>query len=387
MTSAGTGTPEFDLLCLMLRPSPDLVQARERIEAGIDFEMLLGLAGAHGVRPMLVMALSALSWEGVPDTVRASLRHFQQTHPARVLSYSEELCRVARLFEGAGIPFATFKGPALAAFLYGDISRREYNDIDIIVPAEHMAEAERLLVDLGYGNRQGDRAFRQAFLAHQRQYAFVRPEFDFAVDLHWHFCGMHLPFPVQPAEIWQSLSPVQIASCAVPSLSGVNLALMLAGHGTKESWRSLAWICDFARLIERDDDLDWSEVYRRARRQNCGDAILLGCAMTAGLLGIAIPAALSATVASNRRVRRLSQALMADLRQGLSAMSEINENLLDLELCERWFDRLKVVSSLAVTPTPGDYHALPLPARWWPAYYVTRPLRLAARTVARIWIR
>src|SRR5471032_895721 len=193
VTSVRTVSAEFDLLCLMVRQRPDLPRVRERIAAGFDFEFLFELASAHSVRPMLLLAIAALSGQGVPGTIRASLRYFQRTHLARVLSLSEEVCRVTRLFAAEGNPFAVFKGPVLAAYLYGELAHREYNDIDLIVPPEHMAKAETLLASLGYGNRQGDRAFRQAFLAFQRQYSFVRPEFDAAIDLHWHFCSLHLP--------------------------------------------------------------------------------------------------------------------------------------------------------------------------------------------------
>src|SRR5476651_2374482 len=317
VTSVRTVSAEFDLLCLMVRPRPDLTRVRERIASGIDFEVLFELAGAHGVRPMLLLAIAALSGQGVPGTIRASLRYFQRTHLARVLSLSEEVCRVARLFAAEGIPFAVFKSAVLAASLYGEVSDREYNDIDVIVPPEHMTKAETLLASLGYGNRQGDRAFRQVFLASQRQYAFVRPEFDSAIDLHWHFSGRRLPFPVQPDEIWPSLISVQIGSCTVPSLSDVDIALMLAGHGTKESWKSLAWVSDFAMLIERKPDLDWSEVHRRARLQHCGDAVLLGCAMASGLLETPVPPVLSATVSGNVRVRRIAASLLASMREGL----------------------------------------------------------------------
>ena len=379
MTSVGTVSAEFDLLCLIARPRPDLERVRERIATGVDFNILLELAGTHGVRPMLLLAFAALSWEGVPDTPRASLRHFQQTHLARVLSLSQELCRVGGLFSANGVRFATFKGPVLATCLYGELSHREYNDIDLIVPPEQSERAEMVLASLGYYNRQGDRVFRQAFLMCQRQYAFVRPEFDAAIDLHWHFCGLHLPFPVQPEEIWPSLSSVRIGSCSVPSLSDVNLALMLAGHGTKESWKSLNWICDFAMLVERRPDLDWSDVHRCARRHHCGDAVLLGCAMAAGLLGTPVPAALSAAVAGNVRVNRLAGSLIASLRQGLHHFPDAGENLIDLDLCERWPDRIKVLLGLAVTPTPSDYRALPLPPAFWSAYYLTRPLRLTLK--------
>jgi Uncharacterised nucleotidyltransferase len=374
---------EFDLLCRIVRPRPDLAHIRERIAAGIDFEMLADLAEAHGVRPAFLLTLAALSWEGVPEGIRAVLRRFQQTHLMRTLALAEEACRVGRLFSDAGIRFAVFKGPALAAYLYGDLSRRQYSDIDVIVPPEQTAKAEALLASLGYGNRQGDRTFRQAFLSFQRQYSFTRPGFDFAIDLHWHFSGRHVPFPLQPEEVWSSLVSIEVGACTVPSLSDADLALLLAGHGTKESWKSVAWVCDFAMLIDRKSDLDWAEVHRRAQRQRCGDAVLLGCAMAWDLLATPVPASLSAAVAGNARVERIAASLIASMREGLVHFPKVKPNLLDIDLCERRIDRLRLLASLAVTPTPSDYHALPLPRALWSTYYLIRPVRQVLKAVRR----
>jgi hypothetical protein len=58
--------------------------------------------------------------------------------------------------------------------------------------------------------------------------------------------------------------------------------------------------------------------------------------------------------------------------------------LTDLDLCDRRRDRIKAVIGFALTPTPSDYRALPLPRSLWPAYYVTRPFRLAAKVVDTI---
>src|SRR5471032_1513299 len=64
VTSVRTVSAEFDLLCLMVRPRQDLPRVRERIAAGVDFEILFELASAHSVRPMLLLAIAALSLSG-----------------------------------------------------------------------------------------------------------------------------------------------------------------------------------------------------------------------------------------------------------------------------------------------------------------------------------
>ena len=246
---------------------------------------MLRLAAAHAVRPHLIKALRDIGWDEVPPDAKATLEAFRLLHLTRVLFLTDELCRIADAFTREGLPFATFKGLALAAVHHGSQSLREFDDIDLIVPKPRLAEAERLLRSLGYRGADGGEAFRGAFFAYQRQYAFVRIDPDVSVDLHWAFTSAHLPFPLDPAEIWTDLQPVPIGGRAIPTLSGANLALLLAGHGTKERWRRLGWVCDFATCLDRNPDLDWSAIFRRARRRGCGNAVLFACAMARGVAG------------------------------------------------------------------------------------------------------
>lgn len=371
---------EFDALCLLVRPKPDLVRARRVLQAGADLAALCRLAAEHRVRPRLLESLGLLSGPALSAATRSSLEAFRRLHSVRVLSLVRELRRLGAAFSASGVRFATFKGPTLAARLYGDAAGREYSDIDLIVPRAQYDSAEQTLAALGYRGVQGDRAFRQAFLAHLRQCAFAHPDVDATVDLHWDFRGIHLPFPVSPDDIWEQLEPFAIGGASVPTIGGLNLALLLAGHGTKEAWRSLDWICDIAMLVDRCPDLDWLEIHRRARHRRCGDSVLLACTLADRLLGTPLPAPLAKPLAASSRVPRLAGALIDELRQGRSP-AQLREGVTDLDLCETGGARVKAVLALAFSCTAGDYAALPLPQPMWPLYHAIRPFRLAGKAL------
>jgi hypothetical protein len=326
--------------------------------------------------------LAALSWDGIPETARSTLAAFRQDHLVRSLSAAQQLARVAGALKADGIRFAAFKGAALAKQLYGELSAREYTDIDLIVPEAHLARAEDVLAALGYRG-EGDRAFRRAFLAYLRQYAFVHPELGVAIDLHWDFSGSHVPFPLAPGEIWDRLEDVPIGDQRVPAVSGANLALLLAGHGTKEGWRSLDWVCDFAMLVHRRADLDWAAIHRHAEARGCGDSVLLACSMAQRLLDVPVPSALASPAAESRRIQSIASGLVDALRRNALTPRKV-ENLSDLDLCDTRRDRIGAVLKLAFTRTVGDYQAMPLPPELWRVYHATRPFRLAAKAIAAL---
>jgi len=369
----------FDLLCLMVGPRPDLGRLREVLRVGVDFDALLHVAADHSVRPQLIRTLADLDWQAVPAAARSELDEFQRIHGAFSLAAAEQLGRVVGAFEARGIRVAAFKGAALAAGLHRDLAAREYNDIDLIVPAADVDAAEDILQTFGYRCAQGDRRFRRAFLAHQRQYAFVHVD-RATIDLHWAFTADHVPFPLAADEIWRSLEEIAIGHRRVATIGGADLALLLAGHGTKEGWRSLGWICDFALLLDRRRELDWPTIHRRARARGCGDCILLACAMVERLLGAVVPGSLAVQVRENARVEALASALAADLRRDRPGAGR-RHNLADLELCDSRWARLAASLRIGLTPTVSDYHALPLPPPLWPLYRVTRPFRLVLKTL------
>jgi len=374
------GDAAFDLLCLLVRPSPDFVRARQLLDEGVDFRDVLDAAQKHSLRPQLIRSLAELGGARVPPEARSSLESFRQLHSAMSLANAEQLGRIADALAARGVRFAAFKGVTLAIILYGDLSAREYTDIDLIVPSEALDAAEDVVEALGYVNDHSDRHFRHAFQGYQRQLAFTHPD-RATVDLHWDFTGNHLPFPLSSADIWGALATVKVGHRPVPAIAGTDLALLLAGHGTKERWRSLGWVVDFAVLVERRGDLDWASIHARARAQGCGDNVLLACALAERLLGVAVPRALALPLGRSARVDMLASALIEELRHDGHGPKAVR-NLADIDVCDRRRDRIAASIKLALTPTVSDYRAMPLPPSLWLLYRVTRPFRLAAHAVA-----
>jgi hypothetical protein len=372
------GTPPFELLCLAAHPSADPGRTRRLLDADLDWAEIVARAADHGLRPALIELLSASAWRCVPPPARRQLESFQHRHLLRTLAVADELAHLAHAFQAQQIPFVLFKGAALAVQLYQHLAAREFNDIDLIVPIDQVERAETLLDQRGYRPIVADRAFRRFFLGHQGQCAFRGLDGLAGLDLHWSFAGAFLPFPLSSDAIWHDLSTVAIAGDALPVLRREDVALLLAGHGTKEGWRSLMWLRDFAHVVARWTDVDWLTLYRRARSNGCGDAILLACAVVERVLDVPPPEALAPILEANRKTRALAERHA----ERLLTSTIDKRHLDDLGLCDRPLGRLRAGLGFALAPTSGDYEALPLPRVLWPAYYLLRPVRLAGKAVA-----
>src|SRR6516165_1086088 len=249
---------EFQLLLYCARSQPASRQIKQHVdEFAIDWEKLLALADQHCVRPLLLRSLKAVCWDAVPASVRLELEGFCKSNAQKNLLLALELLRLLRSFNENEVPVVAFKGPILAEAVYGDLSLREFCDLDLLIRVQDLAKAEDSLLGCGYTAQFPDRDYRTAFLSYHGQYAFRRGQSDLWVDLHWQFCGDGVVFPLRAVEVWPGLIEETIAGRAVLSLARDDLALYLAAHGTKEGWRNLLWLCDFEEFLRLYEDVDW----------------------------------------------------------------------------------------------------------------------------------
>lgn len=360
----------------MVQPFPDETRARE-LQRGLDWGIVSALAEVHSVRPHLYHALS--NWIGDEcDWLRNRYGFNPKLQQAHALHLSAELISISRLLEAEKVRFASFKGPTLSILLYQDVARREYNDLDVVVHEDDVKKTEEALTKRGYRARHGDAAYRQAFVAYHGQYIFDSEHA--LLDLHWRPSSRGVPFPLTFDEIWDSLDAVPFGGVKIPTLSADHLGLFLAGHGTKERWKSLAWVCDFADYVRVRPQIDWVQLWKRAAERNCGRPILVACSLASQLLAAPIDRELLSIGSCDEHVQAAVQA--ARQRLAYPPLEDpAKEELSALELCETSRQRLELLWDTVRTRTVGDFESIPLPPALWSLYYVIRPLRIGLKAL------
>jgi hypothetical protein len=376
--AANMNTREFTLLLYCARSHPDVGRIKGVVSESVNWQILLLLARQHGVRSMLLRSLKSACWDAVPHATRLELERLNRANALRNLFLTGELLRLIDIFGQNAIPIAAFKGPLLAHSIYGDLSFREFCDVDVIVQPRDVLKAEDILTAYGYQADFPDRAFRYAFQGYQGQYAFRHCQTGMSVDLHWRLSSKGMAFPLQSAEIWPRLEKVTISGRTVLTLAHDDLALFLAAHGTKEGWRSLIWVCDFAELLRSYQDIDWLAIFDRAQRSHASRPLLLAVALASTLLDAPAPMALLDRARKDSAVRRLVEE--AKLRMLRAVREEELAGFLNsLRTHDRLRHRLLPIATLLTTRTVSDYQAMPLPKSLWGLYYLTRPFRLASK--------
>jgi hypothetical protein len=368
---------EFQLLLYCARTQPDAGLIRDVVKEGINWSTLLGLAKYHRVRPLLIQSLKTSCWDAVPLPSQLELESCYRKIVARNLLFTGELFRLLDVFRKNRIATAAFKGPVLADVVYGDMSVREFVDLDVFVHEADVCKAEQILIARGYKSYIPGREYRSAFLSYYGQQPFCAPT-GVMVDLHWRLASKNVALPIQSAAVLETLQDVMIAGRIVPTLALEDLALLLAAHGTMHGWASLLWVCDFAELLRRHQGMDWDAIFVRAQQAHSSRPLLLAILLASILLDAPAPLELVTKARDNSAVRELAEKARVAMLHPTS-QGDFGEFLQGLDTHDLLRYRLWSVLTLLMTRTVNDYQAMPLPKPLWGIYYFTRPFRLAAK--------
>jgi len=290
-----------------------------------------------------------------------------------------ELLNLLTLFETHQIPAIAFKGPVLAASVYGSLAFRQFLDLDILIHKQQVAKARELLVSQGYRpqfelNDSQEAAFVRTYSAQ----SFLRDDGKVVVDLHWTMTSRDFSFALDPERLWEHPEGISLGGKEVLTLSQENLLLFLCVHGGKHGWERLAWICDVAELIRSRKGMYWKKVVNQAGALKGERMLFLGLYLASDLLGAPLPEEIRARVSSDPAVKSLATQVSERLFREI--LPGVLENwCFQVRIRDRLWDGCRYCLGLLMTPTGLELTLIPLPAVLFPLYYVLRPMRLVLK--------
>ena len=136
---------EFELLRSCCAEEPEFTAV---FGSSVRWEKVVRLAEHHGVIPKVHERLSRSSL--VPEPVQVALRQAHDDNLRRTLWLTRELLRVLDQLNECGIATMPYKGPVLADMLYGNVTARQFSDLDLLILRKDVLRAKAALGELGY---------------------------------------------------------------------------------------------------------------------------------------------------------------------------------------------------------------------------------------------
>jgi hypothetical protein len=340
------------------------------------------VAAKHRVMPLLCRSLEKTSAKAVPEKILDRLHADFKLNTRRNLAFSGKLLKLLRQLKEHNIPAIPFKGPALAEYVYGDLSLRQFNDLDILIRKRDAFSARNLLMARGYRTEiQLNDSQYKAFVKTKNSAPFISNDGKIAVDLHWEMTGRYSLLPFNFETLKNRVVKASLAGKQVEHISPEDLLLYLCHHGASHCWIQLEMICSVAELLCSHADMDWSRVNSLATELKCERILCLGIFLAHDLFGAPLPDHILDRIKEDPKVHKLAMALYENLflKDGGLPKNEISLKFssFHMQVRERLSEKIRYALHLATNPTKEEWRLLSVPAFLSSIHYLYRPLRLA----------
>ncbi|MGZ7119679.1 MAG: nucleotidyltransferase domain-containing protein, partial [Methanobacterium sp.] len=226
------------------------------INKDLDWHYLIEMASWHRLRPILYHNLNSICPEKVPEDVLTELKYHYNDNILKNLLLTGELIKILELLNSNGIDVIPYRGPALAILAYGNITLREFNDLDLYINKKDVPKASCILTKNGYINTlklKGQQ--EEAYLKFQREYAFKK---DIKIEIKWNIMPSHFTTPEEKEAIYylDSRKNIQILDSNIETLAIEELIILLSVHNVSHYWSDLSMMSDILALI-KSNDINW----------------------------------------------------------------------------------------------------------------------------------
>jgi hypothetical protein len=361
-----------------------------------DWDYLIRLGTFHRVLPLLYRTFKQTCWKILPASTSALLRNHFDLNTKRNFLLTAELLKLLSAFELHGIKAVSFKGPILAASIYGNIALREFRDLDILVRKKDISKASDILISEGFTFLQSteasheiiDRTLEPDLLAplNPNFYTFVR-DGGVNVDLQWRITRRLFSFSLDSEQLWNNLQDFPLGGRIISTFRPETLLPILCAHGFKHSWRRLKWICDIAELVECYHSGNYTNQFDRALGNGGRRMVSLGLLLAHEVLKAPLPSNLVKEIRSDSLVKSSA----TQVCQGLFVEphpppKEADSFIAYFRMAASWREKIRYTLHYlgeqfgsVFAPTSIEHLVLPLPRRLMFLYYAFRPVRLITK--------
>ncbi len=347
---------------------------------GIDWDYLIKTAKEQRVLPLVYWSLNAFCADSVPSVVLAQLKSEFESNAFHNLTMTGELFRILDLFKAHHIPAIAFKGPILAASLYGNIALRQFWDLDVLVHEEDFIRAKDLVLSLGYVPwlPRSDEEYEELLAdeaAHDCRFSSGNSLSH--LEIHWKVYSDIYPSRLETQELFRRAEPLLIFRHEVLCFSPEDMLLFFSHHGTNHQWTRILWICDVASLI-KTKAIDWQYVLEFARNTGMETALNMGILIAHDLLKASVPQEVIENAKHDKTAISFSNEIERKIfRREIPGF--IPSWIFHFRTMKRTPDQLRHLAHIAKTivlPNQADREFIRIPNCLFFAYFLIRPIRL-----------
>ncbi|HXE61355.1 MAG TPA: nucleotidyltransferase family protein [Gemmatimonadaceae bacterium] len=353
----------------------------------LDWSDIVGAAGRHAVLPLLYVALAAagpLVGQHVPSDVADELKRHFDGNALHNVALARYLTELGDRFTAAGVAFMPIKGPSLTVAAYGDLSLRQFSDLDLVIHRRDLRRVRALLRDDGYAPvNVVTESLDDLVLDPDYHLPLRNDATGVSLEIHWALGRRGFGSLRREDWAWTNVTTMSVLGRSLPALDARALIVYLCVHGAKHNWAQLVRVCDVYAAVRSAPDLDWIAVRALAAPAGVARMLEVGIGLCDTLLGADLRGRGWVARADPVVQSLIDEAAHRCLTERPLSTSE--QLRLQLRTRERVVDRVLLSLDVLGSPHVTDLNAVRLPPGLSALYHVVRPLRLVVAH-ARRWV-
>lgn len=349
---------------------------RELAGADINWNEVIRLAERHGLIPVLNRQIVE-SADSVPEFAVERVGAAFRENARRALWLSHLLAKILRCLESRGVAALPYKGAVLAQMLFENGTLRQFSDLDILVRTRDLPRAQAALREAGFTP--------QLTLTPSQEAAYIDSGYEMVfdwghhknlVELQWRILPRFYAIDFDMDRLFQRATTVTVGGQHMKTVCAQDLLPVLCVHAAKHVWGKLSWIVDIAQLA-RSPQIDWDELVVDAGRLGISRIVAVSFFLCQELLATPMPRQIRGLFATEKRGANLGRQVAANLARQIEPDVRSAEYFRTVaRLRERWSDKARFLTRLALTPSLNEWSAISLPGPLFKMYPLVRLGRL-----------
>lgn len=234
----------------------------------------LSLAAHHRLFPVVYQCANQTQ-NALILTIYNEVKIHAERNIQRMMKLSSVLLQINKLLKQAKIDFISYKGPLMINQIYGDLSKRQTRDLDILIKESDLNKATQLLTGAGYKLLDvyfaKNISHRNLFILRENHLRFSHPDHHVILELHWSLSKYFVSFKTERI-FEQSVSAVFMGK-EIKTMPLPLLFVFLCVHGIYHQYQSLFWLYDIAWIL-KNQDLDFNAVLIESEQLKCRQAVV-----------------------------------------------------------------------------------------------------------------
>ncbi|MCJ7445130.1 MAG: nucleotidyltransferase family protein, partial [Methanotrichaceae archaeon] len=326
--------------------------------------------------PLLYWSIIATNPQSVPENVLTHLRNEFRLNSEHNLLMLRGLLGILEILSKRGIRVTSLKGPALALQAYGDISLRQFADLDILISDKDVETALNLLQKHGYESERLTKRELTTLIKYGYDYPLCNKKLKLMVELHWRISERLIFQGPDANSILDRSERISVLNKNLMFPSPEDMLLLSCQHGTKHAWDKLSFVCDIACLI-KSKEINFQKAFQLAQGTMDNRSLVLGLSLVEELFQLPVPQYIQEETRFKESIIKLTnkafQRILFEKRfSNYSNIHGIGRYIFYINMFERSYEKLLYISRLAICPSEADMKAIILPDILYPMYYFIR---------------